>query len=111
MDHRIRRTIKFIEMNYHLQISVDDLSRCARLSRSWLDILFKSETGMSPVKYLKQFRISKAKELLASDPDLGIKEVVARVGQIDRSHFARDFKQAFGVAPSECRMTGLTNLA
>lgn len=110
MDYRIRRTIEFIEMNYHRPISVDDLSQCARLSRSWLDILFKSETGMSPVKYLKQFRISKAKDLLASDPDLGIKEVIARVGLTDRSHFARDFKQTFGVAPSECRMTGCTHL-
>ena len=101
MDNRISHAVRFIETNYSRSISIEDLTQCAKLSRSRLDTLFKIETGVSPVKYLKQARIRRAAQLLASDDPLTIKEVMASVGLSDKSHFARDFKQVLGLTPSE----------
>ena len=103
MDHRISRTIRFIEMNYSTNISLDDLANCAGVSRSRLFLLFRVQTGLSPVRYLMQTRIRKAAELLGSDGVLSVKQVMAQVGLTSKSHFARSFKQVFGVTPSRYR--------
>ena len=103
MDHRISRTLRFIEMNYSSKISLEDLADCARLSRSRLFLLFRVQTGLSPVRYLMQTRIRKAAELLDSDGVLSVKEVMVQVGLTSKSHFARSFKQVFGVTPSRYR--------
>ena len=103
MDHRIQRAVQFIEANYSKDISLHDLTKCANLSESHFLYLFKLEMKLSPAKYLKRSRIQKAAELLRSNEPLSIKEVMTRVGIKDKSHFARSFKQVFGVAPSDYR--------
>ena len=103
MDNRISQTMRFIETNYSKDLSSRDLTQCARLSRSRLDVLFHTQTGLSPVKYLKETRIRRAAQLLVSDDLFSIKEVMARVGFTDKSNFTRSFKRVFGIAPSEYR--------
>ena len=103
MDHRIRRTIRFIEANYSLAVSIKELTQSAKLSRSRFRNLFKNETGLPPMRYVKQIRIRSAAQLFATKPSLSIKEVMASVGLDDKSHFARDFKRILGVTPTEYR--------
>jgi AraC family transcriptional regulator, arabinose operon regulatory protein len=62
------------------------------LSPSRLAHLFKAETGVSPMRYLKTQRMQKAKLLLETTP-LSIKEVMIYVGVNDKSHFIKDFKK------------------
>ena len=99
---KIRRVLGFIDANLEEKITVDQLAEFARVSRSHLCFLFKVETGLAPIQYIKRVRIERARDLL-EQTHLSIKEIRARVGLVDRSHFTRGFKEAFGVTPSEYR--------
>lgn len=57
---------------------------------------------MSPGQYLKALRLEKARGLLEAT-SLSVKEVRARVGMQDQSHFVRDFNRVYGVTPSQYR--------
>ena len=99
---KIKRVLGYIDANLEAKITVDQLAEFARVSRSHLCYLFKVETGVAPIQYIKRVRIERARDLL-EQTNLSIKEIRASVGLVDRSHFTREFKEAFGVTPSEYR--------
>jgi len=82
--------------------SVDSLANRVRLSPSRLSQLFKAETGMSPMQYLRTLRMRQAEDLLQTT-FLSVKEIAFLSGASDVSHFVRDFKRHFGLTPSEFR--------
>lgn len=57
---------------------------------------------MSPVQYLKDLRLEQAREMLVNS-FLQIREIGFKVGMSDQSHFIHDFKEKFGVTPTEYR--------
>ena len=67
--------------------------------------MFKNEVGATPVRYLTGLRMEKARELLEDDRSsaLSIKEIAAKVGCPDLSHFVRDFQKRFGLSPKRYR--------
>ncbi len=79
------------------------MAKSVNLSPSRLRQLFKTETGMSPIQYLKHLRAKRAAYLLQSS-FLTIKEVAFQTGSGDVSHFVRDFKKHYGLTPSEFRL-------
>ena len=99
-----------IEVNLQGPLSVPSLARQSGLSVSRFRHLFTREVGVSPGKAIKSLRMAKAMELL-KDPRLSVKEVMARVGLNDKNHFRRDFKTAFGEAPSAMRSTLVVDAA
>ena len=62
--------------------------------------IFKKETGVSLKQYLSDYRISKAKELLA-DPNVHVTDAAQRVGFDNFSYFSTVFKKATGITPNE----------
>ena len=54
---------------------------------------------MPPIRYLRQLRMERAKDLLESS-FLSVKEIAFRVGLNDESHFVRDFKSTYGYSPA-----------
>ena len=79
---------------------MEDLAQAVNLSCSYLAHLFKAETGVSLLQYLKSLRLRKAKELMDTT-FLSVKEIRSRVGAGDKAHFARDFKRTYGLSPAE----------
>jgi AraC-like DNA-binding protein len=82
--------------------TVDDLAACAFVSRSVLDERFRRVLGRSPIRYLTEWRMHLAGELLTST-DLGVGEVAHRVGYDAEEAFSRAFKRHHGRAPSSWR--------
>ncbi|MCI0488915.1 MAG: helix-turn-helix domain-containing protein [Blastocatellia bacterium] len=99
MDPRIRFAMEFMKENLDKQLTLADLAEKVNLSPSRFSHLFKLETGDSPARHLKKLKIEKAGELLETT-FLSINEVMKQVGLCDKSHFLRDFKKTYGVAPS-----------
>lgn len=60
------------------------------------------QLGATPRQLLCGIRLQAA-ALLLRDPGLRVKEIQAKVGITDASHFCRDFRDRFGVSPSEYR--------
>ncbi|MDX6694711.1 MAG: two-component system, response regulator YesN [Blastocatellia bacterium] len=104
LDARVRQAMAFIEENYRRDLSLEKVAAVVHLSIWYLCHLFKSETGETPVRYLKAIRMRQAEALL-KDSSLSIKEVMNKVGMGDQSHFAKDFKRVYGLTPSQFRAT------
>jgi AraC-like DNA-binding protein len=75
------------------------LSQRVNLSTRHLGRLFRKRTGRTFRQYLREVRLKRAAELLASGQD--IKSVAALVGYSSRTHFASDFRRRFGCTPAE----------
>lgn len=86
---------------------LEELARKANLSASHLRHLFKSETGFTPARFVKQVRLEQAAHLLGTT-FLSVKEVMNRVGITNESYFSREFKKVYGVAPGEFRNAAST---
>src|SRR5687768_8321484 len=102
MDHRIRKMMSMLSSDLGFDLSLADAAAHVNLSISRFRHLFKSETGMSTVQFVKSLRLKKAKELIESTP-LSIKQIMAEVGIKDKSNFCRDFKKTYGVSPVKYR--------
>jgi transcriptional regulator GlxA family with amidase domain len=102
MDPRVRAAIDKMRDLLGDRHSVRDVARSVNLSPRRLGQLFKVEIGVSPMQFLRDLRMARAQALLQSS-FLTIKEVTFQSGFTDVSHFVRDFKQCYGVTPSEFR--------
>ncbi len=95
--------VKEIETNYHQDIQIRTLADTVYISPQYLSRLFKRFVGCSASAYLTNYRMIKAKELLASRPDLAVQQISFRVGYHDTSHFIAMFKNTTGYTPLEFR--------
>lgn len=80
--------------------SVEDLASALNFSRSQLFRKLKALTGKGPNEIIRDFRLSRAKELLEKGHG-NVSEVAISVGYGSLSYFTRSFKQAYGKLPSE----------
>ena len=97
----VRSALEFIDSHYHAPISLDNIAEAAESSVTHLCRLFKAATGLSPIQYLIDVRITAAKELLLTD--LKISEVAHLVGFDDISYFGRSFRKNNGASPRQYR--------
>lgn len=96
---------QFIADRYQNEaLSVKDISDHVMLSSSYVCTLFKNDTGMTLNQYLTEYRIERAKKLLA-DPRYKIIDISAKVGYSDGNYFGKIFKRVCGMSPSEYRET------
>lgn len=102
MSAKIQSIVEFLKANLHRKLTLDEIAQSAGLSRSRVCYLFKSEFDMSPGQYLKMLKMEKARELLEKT-SLTVKEIRAKVGIRDQSHFYRDFKVYCGMTTYEYR--------
>ncbi|HEY0173211.1 MAG TPA: AraC family transcriptional regulator [Pyrinomonadaceae bacterium] len=102
MDPRVQTVMALMESSYQQEWSLESLAEKINLSPSYLCHLFKAETDVSPLHYLKSVRMKKAKELMEST-FLNVKQIMHSVGLKDKCHFARDFKRMYGVPPTRFR--------
>lgn len=82
--------------------SLERLAEIAGMSRASFASQFRKTFGRPPMEYLKEMRLNRAAELLATT-DLPVKIIADRVGFESRSHFTRAFKAFAGLQPLEYR--------
>jgi AraC-like DNA-binding protein len=82
--------------------TVAELAAEAAVSRSLLDERFRQVLGRSPIRYLTEWRMHMAEELLATT-DIAVFDLARRVGYDSEEAFSRAFKRARGLSPSHWR--------
>jgi AraC-like DNA-binding protein len=82
--------------------TVAQLASEAAVSRSLLDERFRQVLGRAPIRYLTEWRMHLAEELLTTT-DLGVGSIGRRVGYGSEESFSRAFKRSHGVSPSRWR--------
>lgn len=96
---RISATMRHMETHLEQKISMEQLADMASMSLSAFHRSFRDVTGETPLQYLKQLRLSTARNLIAFH---GKPAYVAAhsVGYESANQFSRDFKRYFGLPPS-----------
>lgn len=97
---KIQLAIDYIAKNYAQKITNDFLASLCGLSTVYFRKLFTEIYATSPVNYIHKLRISKAKEMLASD-FASISSVAFSLGYANIYDFSRDFKKHTGISPSQ----------
>ena len=64
--------------------------------------LFKEEMGETFINYVTDRRLDRTKKLLL-ETDLSIKEIAGQTGYSDQNYFSRQFKNKFGISPTDFR--------
>ena len=83
--------------------TVAELAAAVAVSRSLLDERFRQVLGRSPIKYLTEWRMHLAEELLATTETWASSRSRDRVGYDSEEAFSRAFKRAHGLSPSHWR--------
>lgn len=99
-DCRLAAIVAHIEENMDREISVDELCQKAHLSKPQLFRYFKNEVGSTPVEFMNECRISRAKKILR-DPQKTIKDACYETGYNSVSYFTKVFKKFTGFTPKQ----------
>ncbi len=97
---KIAPALDFIVKNYHQKIRNDELAAMVGMSTVYFRKTFTAIFGVSPIAYIHQIRIKKAKEILKSDYG-SLSEIAISLGYADLYDFSRTFKKYIGISPSE----------
>ncbi len=98
----VRIMLDYIQTHYHQPVQLGDLAHALRMNASYLSNLFSTTTGVPFHRYLEEFRVARAVELLR-DPATRIREVAYRVGYASPGQFWRVFRAHLGLSPGAWR--------
>lgn len=98
----VRHAIEHIREFYHMSISVSSLADSIGISQIYLNKCFQKELGVSVQRFIIDFRLNRAANLLASTSS-SITEIAALVGYSDPLAFSKSFKKKFGTSPTVYR--------
>ena len=97
----IHRSVKYIEANYRKEdLYTPDLAKMSGMGETYYRSIFLSVFNVAPAKYIQNYRIEKAKELLVNSSG-SIEEIATAVGFANSSYFCKVFKSTVGMTPSE----------
>ncbi len=96
-QHTLKSALIFLNNNYYRPIHLEELSEIAFLSSSHFQRLFKSHLGISPMRYLLNLRIEKAKAFIKTKDTFT--NIAFETGFYDQSHFNKYFKTHVGMIP------------
>ncbi|MGI9175067.1 MAG: helix-turn-helix domain-containing protein, partial [Rhodothermales bacterium] len=86
--------------------NTDAFADALHLTRGTLNRKLKAVAGLSPGAFIKHLRLERAAQLLRQDAGLTVYEIASAVGYKDADHFARVFRERFGVSPSQYKANG-----
>ncbi|MGL5676002.1 MAG: AraC family transcriptional regulator [Cellulosilyticaceae bacterium] len=95
----VQTIIDYMREHYMTEISLDNISKNMYLSPVYISKIFKEEIGTSPINYLIQIRLEKAKEMMEQE-DLPVNVIAKSVGYTDAYYFSKLFKKYYGCAPT-----------
>ncbi len=101
-DPHIGRSLQAVHREFARRWRVEDLAREAGLSRSGFADKFRIMLGVTPMQYLADWRIQKAKRMLV-DSDDSIDLIAEQVGYESPAAFCRVFKKGVGQGPGGFR--------
>jgi len=99
---RMNDVLNYSLNNYQEEITIDQISKVAFLSRSQFSYFFKLHTGKTYIQFLNELRIENACILLKSN-HLSIDQICYEVGFKNVSNYTRHFKKTKNVTPSQFR--------
>lgn len=101
---QITRILNRIQKSYNSHMDIKSLARAAGMSPTSFHNSFKHITGSSPLQYIKNIRLHKARELMSRE-GMNAYSAALRVGYESPSQFNREYKRLFGATPARDAVT------
>jgi len=103
----IEKSITYMNANlYNSSLLLSEVAKQSDISFNHFRKLFKEQYGITPIEYVTNERLTKAKKLLIHSP-MTIDEIAKSCGFNSSVYFYRIFKKNTGVTPSDYRKTNL----
>ena len=96
----IRRAQQFITAHIRQKLSVPVVARNVDVSPSYLTALFHKNLQISPGEYIRRAKLQESKQMIRED-HMNFTEIAQALQYSTVHHFSRQFKQKFGITPSE----------
>ena len=94
----LKQAREYLHDHFHENLSLNQIAEVCHLSPYHFLRQFKKQFGLSPLQYLRNIRIEKAKTLLSKQ---SISQTAHQVGFYDHSHFLKHYKKIEGITPSK----------
>lgn len=96
--YRVAKVIEIMKLDIAKPRSVDELATMINMSTSNFYNQFKKVTGLSPLQYLKQLRLTEARQMMISK-NTNATKAAYMVGYESPSQFSREYTRLFGAPP------------
>lgn len=104
----IESVMEYINLNYHLPLTLEEVAKRANLSPTYLSKKFRRVTGVTFKEYLNYIRIRKASQALLTT-DGSITQIAADCGFNGSNYFKDIFRKTTGYSPREFRKQSKQN--
>jgi transcriptional regulator GlxA family with amidase domain len=98
----VRRAVEYIEAHLDEAVTVADLVNATGVAGRTLFMHFKSFKGVSPMRYLRDARLRKARQaLLRAGAEASVTDIAMNAGFTHMGRFSITYRRRFGESPSE----------
>ncbi len=96
----IRRAQIYVSTHIREKLSVPVVARQVDVSPSYLTALFHKNLQISPGEYIRRIKLQESKQMIREN-NLNFTEIAAALQYSTVHHFSRQFKEKFGITPTE----------
>lgn len=98
----IKTVLSYITDHYHEKLYVQDLASQVNMNEQYFCRFFKKAIGRSPIEYVNEYRIKKARHYL-EETDLTVMEICLECGYNNLGNFLREFRRYTDTTPLQYR--------
>ncbi len=96
----IRQAQQYVSTHIREKLSVPLVARQVDVSPSYLTALFHKNLQISPGEYIRRIKLQESKQMIREN-NLNFTEIAAELQYSTVHHFSRQFKEKFGITPTE----------
>lgn len=108
-SQRIKGMLDFIQKNYSNELTLKEIGEAVFIGERETLRCFARTIGISPIEYLKKYRVKVAANLLTTT-DLPVTEICIQCGFNSPSYFSKSFQRVFNVTPREYRKNKIVTM-
>lgn len=101
-DDKIKLLMVYIHEHYQEPLTVEQLALGCHISKRVCFRLFRDNLHMTPLEYIRSYRLQKACQMLANTKD-NITQIAYNCGLGSSSHFGKTFREIYHCTPLEYR--------
>lgn len=96
----IRRAQQFVAAHIREKLSVPMVAAQVGVSPSYLTVLFHKNLQISPGEYIRRIKLQESKQMIREN-NLNFTQIASALQYSTVHHFSRQFKEKFGITPTE----------